>query len=972
MDWIIALVSDLTQDTIKGGLASLMSNFRTWRAMRKLKSRLTSKILKKYGNRVYYNSLDSFLAINNVIPNVIRNCHAVNINEYRCEIQTVEYYIALFLERYPQHIYHRSELYTFFQDCFNTIFTVLNDSKASEDIRIICNVAKELSGTLSSQLQEIKTALDGVNQKLDGLREDHTVGQVSIENYFSYLMRLCANRSTTGYIPRQIYKTDVAEATDSLTALQDQRRILLLGEAGFGKTCEAVDLLDRLCHNQGGEGYVPFFLSLGDYGVQYQTIMDGLAEKIKHYCTGDPQPFIMSWMAKGEAVLILDGIDDIPSDEDKGRFASDVNNLSIVYDKCCYFITGREAMYSGKLINANIHRLTSLSRETVCQKLFEEGIRVRIPDIYYQLFENPMFFNVGKNILKSSPNSDLFNRSAIFENLFLLLCGQWNEQKGVSVNRPLSYSEILSLIGHIAYEYFDRPFFTLLEFDQYVSNEVQHHNKARVISFLTGTGIFRIADKITFAHKLFKEYFAANYLISQYPLKDNRERYLKLVNSKNWREVFVFASGIFRKVEEQDEYLDFIMDNNLNLYLECVNGKNDLSPLLEPCDSRQRAIRYLQQIRSSYLFIINKYFYPIRDRFAPLPGRNDDSGLNQIQIVGSISGDGKYLHYWFDRVKDGEAEIICLAENELAEHHMVRELDAVIHRRNISSFGINLELSGLHGDSGRKIAADRIKDELKDILDNRQLIESKYLFCERLSECSRGLKQLRGVTNAEDMKVIVDCMISEAKARTPNMEGYQHDGVDMLYLQALLNTVVNAQIDYQACLLPDGDTRPDASSYWGWEVYSYERMKERIRQFFLYHQLSYLEMAEANFPALFDQFSRHRDAPYKNVVLFSIPNETGFQSEPRLTVYHVASPSGGVVSPEIIECTEEERRAQRRSLFDEIKQSYINTGKTARSYSYFSCGFTITTTSNRKGVGPLSERVYASLKSSLEEVLGQL
>lgn len=431
---------------------------------------------------------------------------------------------------------------------------------------------------------------------------------------------------------------------------------------------------------------------------------------------------------------------------------------------------------------------------------------------------------------------------------------------------------------------------------------------------------------------------------------------------------------MFNKIEKQDEYLDFIMDNNLNLYLECVNGKNDLSPLLEPCDSRQRAIRYLQQIRSSYLFIINKYFSPIRDCFAPLPGKNDASSLNQIQIVGSISGDGKYLHYWFNRVKDGEEEIICLADGQLVEHHKTREHDAVIYRRNISSFGINLELSGLHGDSGRKIATDRIKDELKDILDNRQLIESKYLLCERLSECSRGLKQLRGVTSVEDMKAIVDSMINTAKERTPNMAGYQHDGVDMLYLQALLNAVVNARIDYQACLLPDGDTRPTASSYWVWEIYSYERMKERIRQFFLYHQLSYLEMAEVNFPALFDQFSKYRDAPYKNKVLFSIPNATSLRHEPSLTVYYVASPSGEVVLPEIIECTEEEqeRLFWSDTLFNEMKESYINIGRDSSSYSCTSCGFTMTISSNRSGVGPLSERVYTSLKSSLEEVLGQL
>lgn len=396
--------------------------------------------------------------------------------------------------------------------------------------------------------------------------------------------------------------------------------------------------------------------------------------------------------------------------------------------------------------------------------------------------------------------------------------------------------------------------------------------------------------------------------------------------------------------------------------------------ILEVVDNKQRATRYLQQIRSSYLFIINKYFHPIRDCFDPLPGKNDDSGLDQVQIVGSISDDGKHLNYWFDRVKNGEEEVVCLADGQLAEHHKDREHDAVIFRRKISSFYVNLELSGLRGDSGRKIATDRIKDELKEILDKRQLIESKYLLCERLFECSRGLKQLRGVTSVEEMKTIVDSMINTVKERSPNMAGYKHDGVDMLYLQALLNVVVNTRIDYQTCLLPDGDIKPEVSSYWIWELYSRERMKERIQQFFLYHQLSYLEMAKANFPALFDQFSRYCNAPYKNKILFNIPNATGFQSEPHLTVYYVASPTGKVVLPEIIECTKEEREHLSRSdaLFNEMKESYINTGRTLRSYGYTSCGFAMTISSNRSGVGPLSERVYESLKSSLEEVLGKL
>ena len=96
----------------------------------------------------------------------------------------------------------------------------------------------------------------------------------------------------------------------------------------------------------------------------------------------------------------------------------------------------------------------------------------------------------------------------------------------------------------------------------------------------------------------------AYYLVYNLPLSSNKERYVELVQKEEWKEVFIFAGGIFKNQQEQDEFLDFVMEHNLPLYVECVNAKSDVSK----ADDGNILNRMLTQILKTYRFILNRYF----------------------------------------------------------------------------------------------------------------------------------------------------------------------------------------------------------------------------------------------------------------------------------------------------------------------------------------------------------------------------
>jgi len=345
-------------------------------------------------------------------------------------------------------------------------------------------------------------------------------------------------------------------------------------------------------------------------------------------------------------------------------------------------------------------------------------------------------------------------------------------------------------------------------------------------------------------------------------------------------------------------------------------------------------------------------------------------------IIQRLYEDKSHLSYWFDFVSADESDVQCINEQQCREYHTEFEKKALFQRRNFVSHGVNLRLSGLSEDSGRKIAINLIKEGLKDLIKKKKLIESKHLLCERLACYQRKVKAIRGLDNLFEMQVIVDKMVNDAFEKSPCLAGYTLNGVDLFALRDLLHYLNQSNTVLSECILPGPDMpTPASGSCFTWDFYSKEQKEKRITLFFYYHEISYLSMAEFNFPILKRHFQRYSDAPYQVVVEVDYNEEADphdFTSEPSIQYHYIASPTKDIPMPIVCQ-TREKKFSSYDQIMRNVQESYLKQGRIANRLMTTQTGFTFTTTSKRTGeLDPLSDYVYKSIKESLEDIFGSM
>ena len=972
---VVSKIIELLEERCKDAFSGLTGKIKLCCIKRKLKKGISNEILLMYGNKTFYNDWDHFLVEHDVICNIINNCCDESVFNYKSKSQTINYYMHLFVENYPQHSSHYYEISVILQRYFEAIYRALNKSDNAET-RVVCNAVKELAQGLSYELQDIKSKLEQIDGKVDTLvgRQNHTSTRFLFDEYRKYLLCLYPQYSADEYLERKIYSKDEQDVQlNALDVLLREKSVLVLGEAGYGKTYESVTLLQKACTNENMHTLIPIFIPLQEYGLLYSDIIGGIKYKINYFCDGRADEFIEEKLKEGKCVLIFDGVDDIAQEIDQKKFYAEFNNFTAQYRNNYFFVTARFNRYNGKLGAKKEYFLTALSEQTVQQELRNEGIFVNIPQQYYALFSNPYFLSIGKAILKQNTNRTIFNRSSLFEELFQKLYGNMSRQEGYSGNTPITYHDAQNILGQMSYQSFSQPCYSYMEFDQKLS-EIIPENKMSVIGSFIESGLFKIEGKVFFVHKLLKEYCTAYYLVHNLPLSGNRELYLKLVEKEEWKEVFIFAGGIFKNQQEQDEFLDFVMEYNLPLYVECVDAKSDVSE----SDSTNVPSRLLTQILKTYRFILDKYFCPIKMLFEPfyVPDHFATKKRQKVAIFGSLADDQKWLSYWFDLVSADESDVQCINEKQLEEYHRAFEEKAFSQRRSIVSHGTNLRLSGFGDDSGRKIAINLIKSRLKDLIEKKKLIEDKYLLCERVSSCQRRVKTIKNVYDLSQMQIVVDKMLDDIIGNKQHVESCIFNGVDLLSLQRMLHKLNLTDAVLSECVLPGPDVKlPTEGACFTWDLYSKKQKEQRISLFFYYHEISYLSMVNYNFPALEKYLRRYNDAPYQVVVEVDHKekvNPHDFTSEPTIQYYYIASSTNEIPHPMIQE-VEEKAFSDHEQIMQDIQESYAKQGRTAKRLSTTMAGFTFVTISRRTGKdNPLSDYVYDSIKESLEDVFGTI
>lgn len=953
---VISLIENLLIEELGNYFRGVLGKLRLKLFSKKLKNEVEVSILEKYGDRIYYLDFDRFLIEQNVLEKIIKNFLNQDVLQSKTINQSVDFYMNLFVEKYPKYKLYNIELKHIIQKYFEIIFRQLNKIGTPES-QALCRTIREIIEGIDRQLQHITAIVDDNNAMLKQVVN----GNFRIRSYIETLLETLGDSfDQSNYFERSLFQdTEGSKEKDSLDTLLQYHKVVLKGEAGFGKTFETFKLINQLCAQYSNYQLIPVYVPLMQYVDGLGTLFEIIQSKMEPFCEGNSKEAINQLFANNQLALFFDGIDDIIDERKRLKFFSEVNQLMTQYKQNFFFFTTRNNRYKNELGEEKNFFLTNLADSMIQSDLIRLGWYSNLPKAYLELFRNPLLYKIGKTILTDRQNKELLNRTQIFTEYF-----EKNYRYKNSYSE-LSLHETLNLFGKFSYENFNQSSFTYSEVDKIISTyPVSTPNKRNLIDYFINFGIFSTSDRITFSHKLFKEFCAAYYITNNLIVSSDTALFEKLIHNEEWREVVIFISGLFSTIEEQDKFLDFVLQHNLPLYVECVNSKNDLlsSNGITDFSKENNIERILSEIHKTYKFIVENYFSPISEQFEPFI-KEKRKLESKIGIAGGM--EENTLYYWFDivdkdvpDVKTINAELLSQASQEYQDTIFLKTARMVQH-------STNLELSGLIGDSGRKIAIDIIKNNLKTILEKKSLPASNYILCELLEEIKNKLPWLKDIDEISLMSKRVRNRIDEILQDYPEVARHTtSEGVELFSLNKLLTILQQSDVDYKSFVMPGRDREYSESNGLVMNLYSTKRKIKIVETFFNFAEVSYLEMVKYNFPNIYRYFSKIQDMPYKLLVTYKDD-----ERNPWIGYYHVAY-SG---DKNLIEVSLGELSEGYEKIYDEIIQSYQSLNRVPKDVSSHRSAFsTLLFSRNFSGNTPLSDYVHKEIEKSLEEIFGKM
>ncbi|HFI0684953.1 TPA: NACHT domain-containing NTPase [Streptococcus suis] len=952
---IKSLIENLLMEELGDYFRGFLGKIKLKFFIKRLKNDVEISILKQYGDRIYYLDFDRFLIEQDALAKIIKNFLNQDTLQSKTINQLVDYYLNWFTEKYPKYKLHNSDLKQILQKYFEIIFKQLNKIKTPES-QALCRIIREIIDDIDRRLKYLSAIVDDNNAMLKQVVN----GNFRIHSYIKTLLATSGDSFVqSDYFERCLFQ-DIEDnkEKDSLDILLQHHKVVLKGEAGFGKTFETFKLINQLCAKYSSYQLIPVYVPLIEYEDSLGTLFEIIQSKMEPFCEGNSKEAINQLFVNNRLALFFDGIDDIVDERKRLKFFSEANQLMTQYNQNLFFFTTRDNRYKHELGEDNSFELTPLTDNIIQNDLIRLGRNNNLPKAYRELFRNPLLYKIGKTILADRQNEELFNRTQIFTEYFEKNYRYKNNYS------ELYLHETLNLFGKFSYEHFEQSSFTYSEVDKIISAySVSTPNKRNIIDYFINFGIFSTSDRITFSHKLFKEFCAAYYITNNLTVSSDTELLEKLIYNEEWREVVIFISGLFSTIEEQDKFLDFVLQHNLPLYIECVNSKNDLlkNNGLTDFSIENHVERILSEIHKTYTFIVENYFHPISIQFEPFITENQVE--SKIGITGSIVDNS--LYYWFDIVDKAAPDVKIVSSDLLSQASQEYRNNIFLKTTRMIQRSINLELSGLVGDSGRKIALDLIKSNLKDILENKRLIPSNYILCEFLKEIKNKLPWLKEINDISLMSIEVRKKIDETLKDFPEVSGVTtSEGIELFSLNSLLDILLNSGINFKSSIIPSRDKDYSESDGLMLNLYSTKRKIEIVETFFNFAEASYLEMVKYNFPKIYRHFSKNQDMPYKLLVTYKDD-----ERNPWIGYYHVAY-SG---DKNLIEVSLGDSSKDYEKVYEEILQSYHSLNRVPKDVSWHGSAFsTLLFSFNSRENTPLSDFVHKEIKNSLEKIFGEI
>ena len=389
--------------------------------------------------------------------------------------------------------------------------------------------------------------------------------------------------------------------------------LAVTGAPGTGKTTLLRHTARNICNSHHRRRGVPILLCLRDHIHAIVHRHHGLPEVIRSTLgqyAPEPEGWFDQRLRDGKCVVLLDGLDEVASDEDRRIVSAWVEHQIALYPDNDYVITSRPHGYlAAPIQGADVMQVCRFTDEQVnrfvhvwylaverhstgtdgvdVRRLAHSGARdlldrLRASPALYELTVNPLLLTMIANVHKfrgALPGS----RSELYRDICEVML--WRRHEAKKLASGLSGERKETLLRRLAFEMMQRKVSDLAAAEiiamigSQLSRMSSSYSSDEFLADVGSNGLFIERDPAVyaFAHQTFQEYLAATYI---------RDKGLvtvlaDAVNDTWWREITL----LYVARADADPIIQACLDSGsvaaLTLAFDCAEEKPDLAPELQ-------------------------------------------------------------------------------------------------------------------------------------------------------------------------------------------------------------------------------------------------------------------------------------------------------------------------------------------------------------------------------------------------------
>lgn len=475
-------------------------------------------------------------------------------------------------------------------EAFSTFdWSALSDSAYDATLEFIKEEAGDLADLAKTQIKEKWKAVDWLGSQskykanlLDTLSTTKVLGNptpIKIDKIYTDCFvfdRPSAFLYYSGDI-RSLERNELLPRSESdrLSALEVARsgdNLFILGKPGAGKTTFLKYLAILAC--KGEINKTPIFISLKEWSDSSLSIEKFIAKQFELCGFPKSEPFVKALLSKGNALVLLDGLDEVNEDGGKRtQSIREVVHLSLEYRKCQFCLTCRTAAtdYSFERFKyLEVADFTETQQLNFIKQWYgsKQGQLDRFQAGWNEV-SNAGIRDLGKTPLLITLLCLAFDETLqfptrqvdLYREAIDALLRKWDSSRLIGRDgfyKNLSFSRREHLLEYIAAHFYfnSQTVFPRRKVESYIltflnglpdkekSEDTDANTVLRQIEAQHGLLIERAKDIFSFSHLTIQEYFTASYIVQSYDnglLKSIIEIALK---DQKWREVVLYTVAL--------------------------------------------------------------------------------------------------------------------------------------------------------------------------------------------------------------------------------------------------------------------------------------------------------------------------------------------------------------------------------------------------------------------------------------------